>query len=101
MRKIIAFLSMLVLVAGIFGGCGAVDDRVVINVYNWGQYISEGQDDTIDVIAEFENVHSKYGFASNSAGSTATMGRASVNVALICAELRRRTAKSRNTLASL
>lgn len=54
MRKIIALLTVFVLVAGAFGGCGASDDRVVINVYNWGQYISEGDDGYIDVIAEFE-----------------------------------------------
>ena len=40
-------------------GCGwlifrPAQDKVTLNVYNWGQYISEGQDDTIDVIAEFE-----------------------------------------------
>ena len=25
-----------------------------VTVYNWGQYIGNGEDDTIDVIAEFE-----------------------------------------------
>lgn len=29
-------------------------EDVTINVYNWGQYISEGEDDTLDVIAAFE-----------------------------------------------
>ncbi len=32
-------------------------EKVTLNVYNWGQYISEGQDDTIDVIAEFERAY--------------------------------------------
>ena len=43
-------------------GCGMLifqprQDKVTLNVYNWGQYISEGQDDTIDVIAEFEKAY--------------------------------------------
>ena len=43
-------------------GCGwlifrPAQDKVTLNVYNWGQYISEGQDDTIDVIAEFEKAY--------------------------------------------
>ena len=37
---------------------------VTINVYNWGQYIAEGDDDSIDVIDEFEkaypNIHVNY-----------------------------------------
>ena len=57
MRKFLALLCVFVLVAGVFGGCGATDDRVVINVYNWGQYISEGDDGCIDVIAEFERLN--------------------------------------------
>ena len=33
------------------------DDTVTITVYNWGQYISDGSDDCIDVIAEFEKAY--------------------------------------------
>lgn len=29
-------------------------DKTVLRVYNWGEYISNGEDDTLDVIAEFE-----------------------------------------------
>lgn len=29
-------------------------DEITINVYNWGQYLSDGTDGSIDVIAEFE-----------------------------------------------
>ncbi len=57
MRKVLALLMVFVLTAGLFGGCKASDDRVVINVYNWGQYISEGDDGCIDVIAEFERLN--------------------------------------------
>jgi len=57
MRKLSALLLILALCIGLFGGCKAKDDRVVINVYNWGQYISEGDDGCIDVIAEFERLN--------------------------------------------
>ena len=55
------------LVAGVVAtallvGCGFLffnrkDDQVTINVYNWGQYISDGSDDTLDVIAAFEEAY--------------------------------------------
>ncbi|MFI3226561.1 MAG: spermidine/putrescine ABC transporter substrate-binding protein [Clostridia bacterium] len=32
------------------------DDNISINVYNWGEYISDGSDDSIDVNAEFEEL---------------------------------------------
>jgi len=54
MKKIVVFLLLLALFGSCFAGCGLKDDRIVINVYNWGQYISEGDDGCIDVIAEFE-----------------------------------------------
>ena len=55
MKRFVAFLLVLML---LLAGCGAqADDRVTINVYNWGQYISEGDDGCIDVIAEFEKAY--------------------------------------------
>ncbi len=30
------------------------DQKITLNVYNWGEYISDGSDDSADVIAEFE-----------------------------------------------
>ncbi len=54
MKKIISLVLAALLLSGCFAGCAARDDRVTINVYNWGQYISEGEDGCIDVIAEFE-----------------------------------------------
>ena len=47
------------------GNQGANDGKdVTINVYNWGQYISEGDEGSMDVIAEFEkaypNIHVNY-----------------------------------------
>ena len=32
------------------------DDGITLYVYNWGEYISDGSDDSVDVIAEFENL---------------------------------------------
>ena len=54
MRKIISLVLALMLLASCFAGCAAGDGRTTINVYNWGQYISEGDDGCIDVIALFE-----------------------------------------------
>ena len=52
MKKVFSVLLIAVL---LLSGCaGETDERVTINVYNWGQYISEGDDGCIDVIAEFE-----------------------------------------------
>lgn len=32
------------------------DKGITINVYNWGEYISDGTDDSLDVIEEFEKI---------------------------------------------
>ena len=53
MKRIIAFFLCLCMLFVLFG-CAKKDNRVTINVYNWGQYISEGNDGCIDVIKEFE-----------------------------------------------
>lgn len=60
MKKIVALLLALCLVFGctsLLCGCGNSADQVTIYVYNWGEYISVGDDDTIDVIAEFEKAY--------------------------------------------
>lgn len=56
MKKRICMFLCAVLLIGCFSGCGMrlKDDRTVINVYNWGQYISDGSDGYLDVIGEFE-----------------------------------------------
>ena len=56
MKKILSLCLILVLTLGCFSGCQfqLKDNRTVINVYNWGQYISDGSDGYMDVIAEFE-----------------------------------------------
>ena len=54
MKKLFCLLLTLALTLGLFSGCQLADNRTVINVYNWGQYISDGSDGYMDVIAEFE-----------------------------------------------
>ena len=55
MKKLICLLLCAVILMGCCGcGLQLQDDRTVINVYNWGQYISDGSDGYLDVIGEFE-----------------------------------------------
>ena len=65
MKKTIAIVLCALLVLSCFAGCGKSNgDEVTINVYNWGQYIAEGDEGSIDVIALFEekypNIHVNY-----------------------------------------
>ena len=53
MKKLLSLLLCTVLLAGLLAGTVSAAEQVTINVYNWGQYISDGTDDCIDVIAEF------------------------------------------------
>ncbi len=48
------FLAAVMLfgVCGMLSGCS--DDRIVLNVYNWGLYMSDGEDGTLNVIEAFE-----------------------------------------------
>ena len=70
MKKLIAFLLACLLLCGCqptpsnptedVGGEG----KITLNVYNWGQYIADGSDGSLDIIAEFErrypNIHVNY-----------------------------------------
>ena len=58
MKKVIALLLCAVLTLGCFtGAASAKKNKVTLYVYNWGQYIAEGDDDSIDVIAAFEEAY--------------------------------------------
>ena len=61
MKKWIALSLCLLLCLGLFTGCNDSadqnDDRITLNVYNWGQYISDGSGDSLDVIAAFEEAY--------------------------------------------
>ena len=57
MKKLTYFLVLCLLfalVGGTLSGCGNTEDAIVLNVYNWGEYISDGSDDLMDVNAQFE-----------------------------------------------
>lgn len=79
MKKMLALVLCLVMALTAFTSCaqlatqgtaGSNDgapytgEDVTINVYNWGQYIAEGDEGSIDVIAAFEkaypNIHVNY-----------------------------------------
>ena len=53
MKKIIAIVMVLVLAAGVFAGCGS-KNTLTLNVYNWGEYISDGSEGSFDTVREFE-----------------------------------------------
>ncbi len=62
MKKVIALLLALAAVMlPAFSGFAAEADEIealrgtTLYVYNWGEYISDGSDDSLDVIKEFEN----------------------------------------------
>ena len=76
MKKILAVALSLTMLLGIVGlsGCTTSESTTLdasklvsdynveelkgteINVYNWGEYISDGAEGTMDVVAEFENL---------------------------------------------
>ncbi len=55
MKKIHALIAALVLALGLgLSGCGGSGDSLTLNVYNWGEYISDGSEDSFDTVREFE-----------------------------------------------
>ena len=61
MKKLLSLLLTVCLLAGALSlTVSAAEKQVTINVYNWGQYIADGTDGSIDVIAEFEKCRSVY-----------------------------------------
>ena len=70
MKKIILVLTVLILAALVLTSCGdkeEIKDTVVLNVYNWGEYISDGFEGMPDTNAMFEeyfntNLAKKYGY---------------------------------------
>ena len=54
MKKVISIFLVLATLVCLCAGCGKSSEKTTIYVYNWGQYISEGDEGSIDVIAEFE-----------------------------------------------
>jgi len=48
------FLLMLVLLCAILSSCGKSTKVETLYVYNWGEYISDGSEGSVDTNAEFE-----------------------------------------------
>ena len=54
-KRVAAGLGVVVLLIGLgFGIFSARQETITLNVYNWGQYIADGSDGSMEVIAEFE-----------------------------------------------
>ena len=62
MKKTLSLLLLIALLCALLTGCGggkaesagAAGGTLTLNVYNWGEYISDGSEDSYDTIAEFE-----------------------------------------------
>ena len=75
MRKLLTLLIVAVLLIGVVPAAQAAEEyvpegNITLNVYNWGQYIADGSDESLDIIAAFEekypNIHVNYStFDSN------------------------------------
>ena len=65
MKKVFAILMVTILTLSLFTGCAGEDtqpqqgdqSKVVLNVYNWGLYIADGSDESLDIIAAFEEAY--------------------------------------------
>lgn len=55
-KTVVTVLTALVMLVGaaLMASCGGKGDATVLNVYNWGEYISDGSEGSIDVNARFE-----------------------------------------------
>ncbi|MGN0981781.1 MAG: PotD/PotF family extracellular solute-binding protein [Candidatus Limivicinus sp.] len=53
MKKTLSLLLAVLIFALLLSGCGS-SDKLTLNVYNWGEYISDGSEDSFDTIREFE-----------------------------------------------
>ena len=54
-KRVCAGFAVIAILVGLgFGIFGIRQEQITLNVYNWGQYIADGSDDSMEVIAEFE-----------------------------------------------
>jgi len=52
--QILLICLLITLCAGIFSSCDEKEETLTLYVYNWGEYISDGSDESVDANAEFE-----------------------------------------------
>ncbi|MGN1059616.1 MAG: PotD/PotF family extracellular solute-binding protein, partial [Clostridia bacterium] len=57
MKKAFVLAALAVLSVLWLTGCGSQEKAEVLNVYNWGEYISDGSEGTLDVNAAFEDYY--------------------------------------------
>ena len=63
MKKVFALILAVLLTATLISGCGAQEatqadqNQITLNVYNWGQYIADGSDDSLDITKAFEEAY--------------------------------------------
>ena len=53
-RTTALLIAVLLLCTLALTGCGGSSKTLTLNVYNWGEYISDGSEDSFDTIREFE-----------------------------------------------
>ena len=54
-KRILLILALIALfVISMLAVSCSGEEKIVLNVYNWGEYISDGSEDSVDVNAEFE-----------------------------------------------
>ena len=60
MKKILSLtlILMMALSMALLSGCGKTETQT-LNVYNWGEYISDGSDDSLDTVKAFESWYEK------------------------------------------
>ncbi len=88
MKKIISFVLAVCLVLGCCGVfASAKGEKVTLYVYNWGQYIAEGDDDSMDIIAAFEeaypNIKVKYSTYDSNESMYAKLSNGGITVDVI------------------
>ena len=54
MKKVALPLLFVLLLTALLGGCGKSSDTLTLNVYNWGEYISDGSEGSFDTVRQFE-----------------------------------------------
>lgn len=86
MKKIISVTLAICLVLGCCVGFASAE-KVTLYVYNWGQYIAEGDDDSIDVIEAFEeaypNIKVKYSTYDSNESMYAKLSNGGITVDVI------------------
>ena len=54
-KRVVSVAAVIAILFGLgFGIFGTSQEQITLNVYNWGQYIADGSDGSMEVIAEFE-----------------------------------------------